>query len=146
MGSGSFFFWPPPPDRLWSPLTLLSDEYREALPLGLKPPSSVTVNNAWIYTSTRPYVFIVWWLIKQEISLHGIVLSYVQGSLRLVFVRMFLRNICSSRQLWFVVSEDICISSGANIWMLRKCIAGRERERANVTLEVALKKVRFDYV
>jgi len=31
--------------------------------------------NAWSYTSTPQYVFIVWCLIKQEICLHGMVLS-----------------------------------------------------------------------
>jgi hypothetical protein len=39
------------------------------------------VTNARSYTSTPPYVFIVWCLIKQRIRLHGVVLSYAQGKL-----------------------------------------------------------------
>jgi hypothetical protein len=39
------------------------------------PPSSVEVENAWSYASTPHYVFIAWFLFKQELHLHGMVLS-----------------------------------------------------------------------
>jgi hypothetical protein len=37
--------------------------------------SSAEAKNAWIYTFTPQYVFMVWYLIKQEMHLHGRVLS-----------------------------------------------------------------------
>jgi len=36
------------------------------------PPSSAEVKNAWSYTSTPPYVFMAWCLVKYRIRLHGI--------------------------------------------------------------------------
>jgi hypothetical protein len=36
---------------------------------------SAEVKNAWSYTSTPQYVFMTWYLIKQWIHLHGVVLS-----------------------------------------------------------------------
>jgi len=39
------------------------------------PISSAEVKNAWSYTSTPPYTFMTWCLIKQGIHLHGMVLS-----------------------------------------------------------------------
>jgi hypothetical protein len=62
-GDWEFFSSPPRPERFWSPPSLLSNGYREALPLGAKgprreanhsPPSSAEVKNAWSYTSTPP--------------------------------------------------------------------------------------------
>jgi len=38
-------------------------------------PSSAKVWNAWNYTSTPPYVFMVWYLVKQQICLYGVVVS-----------------------------------------------------------------------
>jgi hypothetical protein len=38
-------------------------------------PSGAEVNTAWSYTSTPQYVFIAWWLMKQWIRFHGVVLS-----------------------------------------------------------------------
>jgi len=35
------------------------------------PPSSAKIKNEWSYTSTPPYVFMVWWFIKQRICLNG---------------------------------------------------------------------------
>jgi hypothetical protein len=55
-----------------------------ALSLGVKrpgresdhsSPSSAEVKNTWSYTSITLYVFMEWCLMKQGISLHGIVLS-----------------------------------------------------------------------
>jgi hypothetical protein len=45
MGKGSFFPWGE---------------------TGLSPPSSVLVKNTWSCTSTLPYAFMVWWLIKHR--------------------------------------------------------------------------------
>jgi hypothetical protein len=39
------------------------------------PPSSAQFYNEWSYTSTLPFFFLAWCLIKQEIYLNGIVLS-----------------------------------------------------------------------
>jgi hypothetical protein len=39
------------------------------------PPCSAKVKNAWSYTSTPPHIFMVRYLIKQEICLQGMVLS-----------------------------------------------------------------------
>jgi hypothetical protein len=38
------------------------------------PPSSAKVMNAWSYTSTPPYVFTAWCIVKHSIHLHGMVL------------------------------------------------------------------------
>jgi hypothetical protein len=39
------------------------------------PPASAKVKNVWSYTSTPKYRFMAWCLIKQQIRLHGMVLS-----------------------------------------------------------------------
>jgi hypothetical protein len=39
------------------------------------PPSRAVVKIAWSYTSTLPYFFMVWCLIKHRIHLHGVVLG-----------------------------------------------------------------------
>jgi hypothetical protein len=49
-----------------------------AYPLGttiFSPPSSGEVKNSWSYTSTPPYFFMAWCLIKHKVHLHGVVLS-----------------------------------------------------------------------
>jgi hypothetical protein len=60
------------PDRLWGPLSLISNGYWEGLSPGVKrpgreadhsPPTSVEVKKILVYTSTPP------------ISLHGVVLN-----------------------------------------------------------------------
>jgi hypothetical protein len=38
------------------------------------PRSSVEIKNTLSYTSTSPYAFMAWYLIKQRIRLHGVVL------------------------------------------------------------------------
>jgi len=58
-----FFISPLRPDRLWGPLSHLSNGYGAVLPLGIKrpgresdhsPPSSAKAPNVWSYTSTPP--------------------------------------------------------------------------------------------
>jgi hypothetical protein len=39
------------------------------------PPSSAEVKNAWNCTSTPPYAFMTWCLVKKEIHFHGVVLK-----------------------------------------------------------------------
>jgi len=39
------------------------------------PPSKAEVKNVWSYTSTTPVHLMVYYLIKQDICLHGVVLS-----------------------------------------------------------------------
>jgi len=43
------------------------------------PPLCAEVMNACSYTSITQYVFMRWYLIKQVIRLHGVVLSWAQG-------------------------------------------------------------------
>jgi len=78
------FSSPPRPDRLWGSTYLLSNGKFDVLSLRLKrpgreadhlPPYSVEVKNAWSYTSTPPYIFMAWCLIKHRTHLHGMVLS-----------------------------------------------------------------------
>jgi hypothetical protein len=45
---------------------------REAV---LSPPSNDQVKNEWQYTSTPQNVFMAWCLVKQEMCLHGVILS-----------------------------------------------------------------------
>jgi hypothetical protein len=54
--SNRFFSIQQCPDRLWGPSSLLYSGYR-GLKADHSPPSSADVKNAWIYTSTPPYVF-----------------------------------------------------------------------------------------
>jgi hypothetical protein len=74
------------PDRLWdSPQpptciprlsgTLTPEVRRPGREADHSPPSSAEVKKAWSYNSTPQYDFMVWCLTKQEISLHGVVLS-----------------------------------------------------------------------
>jgi hypothetical protein len=39
------------------------------------PPSSTKIKNAWNYTSTPTYIFMVWCIAEYRICLHGTVLS-----------------------------------------------------------------------
>jgi hypothetical protein len=43
--------------------------------------SSAKVKNMWTCTSTSPYIFMVWCLVKHIICLYGMVLSHAQGQL-----------------------------------------------------------------
>jgi len=45
------------------------------------PPSSAEVKNVWSCTSTPPYVFMVWCLVKYRVCLHGMVLIQAQGTI-----------------------------------------------------------------
>jgi hypothetical protein len=74
-GKGIFFSSPPRPDRLWGPPTCLSTGYREDFSSRVKrsgreidhsPPPGAEVKIAWSYTSTPPYVFMVWYLVKHR--------------------------------------------------------------------------------
>jgi hypothetical protein len=78
------FSSPPLSDRLWDPLSLLSNWYRGLFLQELKrsgrkadhsPPSNDGPKNPWNYTSTPPNIFIVWCLIKHTIQFNGLVLS-----------------------------------------------------------------------
>jgi hypothetical protein len=65
-----FFPQPPRPDRLWGPHRLLANVYkwvkRPGLEVNHTPPSSVEVKNTRSFTSTPPYVFMAWYLVKQR--------------------------------------------------------------------------------
>jgi hypothetical protein len=75
-GRGSEFFSSlPRPDRLWNPPSLLSNGYWGFFPRGqsgwgLKLNTNLHLvprsKNAWSYTSTPHYVFMLWWLIKHR--------------------------------------------------------------------------------
>jgi len=76
-------FPPPRLDGLWGPQSLLSNGYLCLHP-GVKrpgreaehsPPPSTEVKDAWRYTYNLQYVFMGWYLIKQWIRLHSVVLS-----------------------------------------------------------------------
>jgi hypothetical protein len=66
-GRDIYFFSPPRPDWLWSPSSLLSNGCRGLILWGWSwpPPCSAKVNE-WSYTSTLPYVFTAWCLIKHR--------------------------------------------------------------------------------
>jgi len=64
-------------DRLRGPPGLLSNGYQGFFPWRVKqlgheadhsPPSRAEVKNAWSYTSTRPYAFMAWYLVKHRDS------------------------------------------------------------------------------
>jgi hypothetical protein len=70
-----FFTSPPRPERLWSPISLLSSSKRGLFCPGVKrperetdhlPPYSSEFKNAWRYISTPQYVFMAWCLIKHR--------------------------------------------------------------------------------
>jgi hypothetical protein len=42
------------------------------------------VKKVWSYTSTSPYIFMAWYIIKHRIHLYGVVLSQAQGQLYLL--------------------------------------------------------------
>jgi len=72
-GAGIFFYSPPRPDRHRGPPILPPSAYRELFPPAVKlwrheadlsPPSSAKVKNPCSYTSTPPYAFMAWYLVK----------------------------------------------------------------------------------
>jgi len=71
-GLGIFLFTPPP-ERLWDPLSLLSNGYQGLFPWGREdnhsPPSSAEVKNAWSYTSTPQYAM-MWCSVKAQGQLY----------------------------------------------------------------------------
>jgi len=52
-------------------------------------PSDAEVKNAWSYMSTPPYNFMTWWLIKQGIHLHGVVLTFRGGNSTFTFLLFY---------------------------------------------------------
>jgi hypothetical protein len=56
-------------------VVLSSEVKRQEREAGHSPPSSAEVKNGWSYTSTPPYVFLEWCLIKGWIRFHGVVHS-----------------------------------------------------------------------
>jgi hypothetical protein len=75
----------PRPDRLWWPIQLPIQWVPGALSPGVKRLGRKLtahfhlvpkVKNSWSPTST-PFVFLAWCVIKQEIHLHGAVLSFI---------------------------------------------------------------------
>jgi hypothetical protein len=73
VGAGIFFFSPPRPDRVRGPPSLLSNTHRGLFLQELSGRGVKLTENA---TPPLPqYVFMAWCLIKQEMRLHGAVLS-----------------------------------------------------------------------
>jgi hypothetical protein len=58
-----------------------------------QPPSSSEVKNAWSYTSTSPYIYMAWFLIKQGIRLHGVELNLSKGTALLLPYNRVLRDL-----------------------------------------------------
>jgi hypothetical protein len=88
-GGNDGIFSPPRSNQILGPTNFLSCEYgafspelqwprREAAHLS---PSSAEVKNAWSYSSTSPFNFMAWCLIKQRIRLRGVVLRWAWGQL-----------------------------------------------------------------
>jgi len=77
------------------------------------PPSSAKAKNEWSYTFTPPYIFMAWYLIKQGMHFHCVVLNWVQGQLYIYFCfeKSVLCNKCeymwqTARQYQFVKSTS----------------------------------------
>jgi len=66
---------PTQPPIQWIPAALSLGLRLPGLETDNSSPSSAEVTNAWNYTSTSPYVFMVWYLIKQGTHLHGVLLD-----------------------------------------------------------------------
>jgi hypothetical protein len=76
-GRDIFLFFPHFSGRIWGKPSLQSSGYQRLfnreesgpwVETDHSPPSVTYVNNAWSYTSTRPYVFMAWCLIKHRYS------------------------------------------------------------------------------
>jgi hypothetical protein len=74
--------WPTQPRIKWVPGALTPGAQQPGHKADHSLPSSAEVKNMWSYTSIPLYVFITWYLIKQAIHLHGVVLSQAQEQLR----------------------------------------------------------------
>jgi hypothetical protein len=59
----------------WVQGALTLEEKRPVSEADHSPPSISKVKNAWRYTSTPQYAFMAWFLIRQQIFLHGVVLN-----------------------------------------------------------------------
>jgi hypothetical protein len=66
---------PTQPPIQWVPGALSPGVKRPGREADHKRSCSAEIKNAWIYTSTVPYVFMAWYLIKHKMRLHGVVLS-----------------------------------------------------------------------
>jgi len=67
----------------WAPVTLSAVVKRPGSEAEHLPLSNAEIKDAWSYTSTPQYVFMVWCFVKQRISSHGVVLSQSQGQIYL---------------------------------------------------------------
>jgi hypothetical protein len=56
------------------------------------PPSSTKVTKTWSYTSTTPYSFMAWLLIKHIIHLHGVALNQAQEHLYFTIILYMNQN------------------------------------------------------
>jgi len=74
------------------------------------PPFNAGVKNARNYTSSPPYIFMAWYLIKHRIRLHGMTLSKAQGQL-LSYLTIALLASCKSLPiLSYVLTQPISYS------------------------------------
>jgi hypothetical protein len=67
----NFFSSSPLPDWFWDPPSLLFSEYRELFPRrqsgrGVKVTTNLHLASRLSYTSTPPYVFMAWYLVKHR--------------------------------------------------------------------------------
>jgi hypothetical protein len=78
---------PTQPPNQWVPDALFPGVKRPGCEADHSFPSSAEVKNAWNCTSTHPFVFMAWGLIKYRIGLHDVVLTQAQENF------MFLPNV-----------------------------------------------------
>jgi hypothetical protein len=74
------------PPVQWAPRALSQVVQRPRREADHSTHSGGEVKSEWSYTSTPPYVFMVWKLIKQQIRLHGV----VQGEIYLTLIYLIL--------------------------------------------------------
>jgi hypothetical protein len=63
------------PPIQWAPAAPTLEVKRPRREADHSPPSSAKINKGWSCTSIPQYVFMTWYLIKQEVRLYGVVLS-----------------------------------------------------------------------
>jgi hypothetical protein len=82
------------------------------------PPSSAEVKNAWSCTSTQPYVFIAWCLIKHNIRLHDVIISEAQGYS--YFTLLYLCRQKNTSASGYLTLEFLCRFCFSRLWV-SKC-------------------------